>query len=351
MAKKNIQVLVEDTADTMEEPKDLPEDFKTMLGKLSDAEKMEALASFAAAQRAEERAALRALEKKKAEERSKIATVKAAANGNNASGKIQFVSKKRRRQMEEEAKAAEAAKPKTAATTSTTTTKGNKPPPLPPQQYRQQQQHLNNMQLLQLRHQYVGKTQTEIEDEQSRKVRARLGQGLYSLRNQERGDRGELVTAAIISRAVSLNADVRRTPNSAIVFLRRKHLLLHSSQMEKQRRDKRRQFKFQWDADEDTSRDADPLYDASSFRLFKSRGRDPLLEPQKGSKGGQGMQARHTVYTKPLGEMTTRDWRIIREDFDIRVRGGRAPNPLRSFRESEPPIHKDILYAIDEVRA
>ena len=47
--------------------------------------------------------------------------------------------------------------------------------------------------------------------------------------------------------------------------------------------------------------------------------------------------------------MTPRDWRIIREDFDIRVRGGKAPNPLRSFRESDPPIHKDILYAIEEV--
>ena len=51
---------------------DLPADFKAMLSKLSSADKLEALEAFAAAQRAEEKAALRILEKKKVEERSKI---------------------------------------------------------------------------------------------------------------------------------------------------------------------------------------------------------------------------------------------------------------------------------------
>ena len=37
---------------------------------------------------------------------------------------------------------------------------------------------------------------------------------------------------------------------------------------------------------------------------------------------------------KSLDEMTSRDWRIFREDHDIIVRGANVPNPLRSWNES-----------------
>jgi ATP-dependent RNA helicase DDX23/PRP28 len=46
--------------------------------------------------------------------------------------------------------------------------------------------------------------------------------------------------------------------------------------------------------------------------------------------------------------MSVRDWRIIREDFDIRVRGGRAPNPLRSFQETDPILHPSLVSAITQ---
>ena len=47
---------------------------------------------------------------------------------------------------------------------------------------------------------------------------------------------------------------------------------------------------------------------------------------------------------KPLSSMTERDWRICREDFDIRVLGGRAPHPMRTWAEGRlpPPIMKAI---------
>ena len=35
--------------------------------------------------------------------------------------------------------------------------------------------------------------------------------------------------------------------------------------------------------------------------------------------------------------MTTRDWRIVREDYDINIRGGNAVNPLRSWLEAGLP--------------
>lgn len=37
---------------------------------------------------------------------------------------------------------------------------------------------------------------------------------------------------------------------------------------------------------------------------------------------------------KPLEEMKERDWRIFREDFDITLKGGKAPNPLRKWSEA-----------------
>jgi len=35
--------------------------------------------------------------------------------------------------------------------------------------------------------------------------------------------------------------------------------------------------------------------------------------------------------------MTTRDWRIFKEDFNISTKGGGIPNPIRSWEESELP--------------
>jgi ATP-dependent RNA helicase DDX23/PRP28 len=49
---------------------------------------------------------------------------------------------------------------------------------------------------------------------------------------------------------------------------------------------------------------------------------------------------------KKLEEMTDRDWRIMREDFDIRVRGGRAINPLRNWAECE--LHPSLRCAIED---
>jgi ATP-dependent RNA helicase DDX23/PRP28 len=34
---------------------------------------------------------------------------------------------------------------------------------------------------------------------------------------------------------------------------------------------------------------------------------------------------------KKLEEMTDRDWRIFREDFDILIKGGRVPHPIRKW--------------------
>lgn len=46
-------------------------------------------------------------------------------------------------------------------------------------------------------------------------------------------------------------------------------------------------------------------------------------------------------------EMTERDWRIFREDYNITIKGGRIPDPIRSWKESSIPA--EILEIIDKV--
>lgn len=46
-------------------------------------------------------------------------------------------------------------------------------------------------------------------------------------------------------------------------------------------------------------------------------------------------------------EMTERDWRIFREDYNITIKGGRIPDPIRNWNESGIP--KEILEIIEKI--
>lgn len=122
-------------------------------------------------------------------------------------------------------------------------------------------------------------------------------------------------------------------------------------------------FKFEWEPTEDTLAQDDTLY-ALDISKLKNGGAnrnggksvDILGSPGKRTRTGPrqlAVTAVDTVMAKPISQMNARDWRIFRENFDIRVRGGRAPPPLRSFRElpasTVPPIHPMILDAIENV--
>ena len=50
---------------------------------------------------------------------------------------------------------------------------------------------------------------------------------------------------------------------------------------------------------------------------------------------------------KPLNDMTDRDWRIFREDFDIRIQGGKDVRPLRCWKEADFPM--EIFKAINDL--
>jgi ATP-dependent RNA helicase DDX23/PRP28 len=132
---------------------------------------------------------------------------------------------------------------------------------------------------------------------------------------------------------------------------------------------KKNTFRFEWDDADDTLDDADPLYSgvaatsknithpsskhptAAASQFNKKR---PRTTPVPGSGGNNNYYNRKdSVMTKPLESMTSRDWRIFRENFDIVVKGGKAPPPMRNFREAPSPelptLHPALLDAIENV--
>jgi len=129
--------------------------------------------------------------------------------------------------------------------------------------------------------------------------------------------------------------------------------LQQQQQSKKKKRNKftkKMALKFEWDDSEDTSRDVDPIYDYVSSKkvrpgllLQKAKQKQSRSLKQNGGRN-QSISDRlfrsldtvttvASVTTKPLHLMTQRDWRIFRENFDIIVKGGKAPPPLRTFRD------------------
>lgn len=163
--------------------------------------------------------------------------------------------------------------------------------------------------------------------------------------------------------------------------IRRQHL---GSKEEKRRKvvkpSDRMKFHFDWDASEDTSQDHNPLYSQpheppllfgrgkrAGIDLKEQRQRSAEQEEmmrkkkeelhgrgdpdgQSSSNPGQSQgankqkrleldldQERTHWSEKRLQEMTERDWRIFKEDFNIQTKGGKVPHPLRSWDEASLP--------------
>ncbi|VDK63522.1 unnamed protein product [Onchocerca ochengi] len=155
-------------------------------------------------------------------------------------------------------------------------------------------------------------------------------------------------------------------------FLFSEFQLISGGQREKRKRGRRlheRKFIFDWDAGEDTSNDYNKLYqnrhevqffgrgsiagmDVNAQKKQKSEFYANLMEKRRtkeekqqeelrlaGVKKKEKKEAfdnRHWTQ-KSLDQMTERDWRIFREDFNISIKGGRVPKPLRNWEEAGLP--------------
>ncbi|KAK6627595.1 DEAD (Asp-Glu-Ala-Asp) box polypeptide 23 [Polyplax serrata] len=140
-----------------------------------------------------------------------------------------------------------------------------------------------------------------------------------------------------------------------------------------------RKFVFDWDAGEDTSLDYNPLYKERHQVQFFGRGNiagiDIKAQKRDQSKFyGELLEKRRTEAEKEqekvrlkklrkkeekqkwddrhwsekaLDEMTERDWRIFREDYNITIKGGKIPDPIRNWKEAKIP--QEILDIIEKV--
>eukprot|EP00002_Diphylleia_rotans_P012077 TRINITY_DN2367_c0_g1_i3.p1 TRINITY_DN2367_c0_g1~~TRINITY_DN2367_c0_g1_i3.p1 ORF type:complete len:883 (-),score=219.48 TRINITY_DN2367_c0_g1_i3:465-2828(-) len=138
---------------------------------------------------------------------------------------------------------------------------------------------------------------------------------------------------------------------------------------------------FDWNADDDTSKDLNPLYAKQhDTSLLFGKGMKAGIDRREQRKQGifyeklvadrlrfqdseeQELIGRARQYnidqdeaamkkethwsSKTLDGMNERDWRIFKEDFGISCRGGNIPHPLRSWSEAELP--KEIFGAIEK---
>ena len=153
----------------------------------------------------------------------------------------------------------------------------------------------------------------------------------------------------------------------------------------------RGKFVFDWNKEEDTSRDLNPLYDkphevapmfgrgmlagmdrGEQARSNAGRERELIIKSRKDSgvkdaaKDVKKMEAererrrkesderaskrafKEHWSDKALEDMTERDWRIFREDFNITYKGGRLPLPMRAWNECAA-LPNEILRAIAKV--
>ncbi|KAF2199148.1 putative DEAD/DEAH box helicase [Delitschia confertaspora ATCC 74209] len=152
------------------------------------------------------------------------------------------------------------------------------------------------------------------------------------------------------------------------------------SAKKKRRRTTEKKFNFEWNAEEDTSQDYNPIYQQKAEPTFFGRGRlggfgeevvdsttqkyvqalaqrDPEagreraqqimdMERRRKEEGSRAALEKHWS-EKRLDQMRERDWRIFKEDFNISTKGGSIPNPMRNWEESGLP--DKLLRVIDQV--
>lgn len=156
------------------------------------------------------------------------------------------------------------------------------------------------------------------------------------------------------------------------------------SAKKKRRRTTEKKFNFEWNDEEDTSPDYNPIYAQRAEANFFGRGmlggfakevdrdegidvatkkyieamieRDPengrqraeqILEMERRRNEAPHAQLDKHWSEKKLEHMRERDWRIFKEDFDIATKGGSIPNPMRNWQESGLP--DNILRIVDQV--
>ena len=70
--------------------------------------------------------------------------------------------------------------------------------------------------------------------------------------------------------------------------------------------------------------------------------KDPLLD----GKFNKSYDSVEHLKNMPIDSLTTRDWRIFRENHEIQVKGQMVPNPIRKWQDLDETIPGEILQNI-----
>ena len=202
---------------------------------------------------------------------------------------------------------------------------------------------------------------------------------------------GEMEVGAIVTIEIEVGDEMSETSANASSRCSSDNTWGGDAKSKKVKTANRGKFVFDWRKEEDTSRDLNPLYDrphevAPMFgrgmiggvdrreqaRSNAERERELIVKSRKdlGSKDAAGdvrkmevererkrkdVEARELKRTfkehwsdKKLEDMTERDWRIFREDFNISYKGGKLPLPMRAWKECTS-LPQEILRAIAQV--
>ncbi|XP_055352238.1 probable ATP-dependent RNA helicase DDX23 [Paramacrobiotus metropolitanus] len=202
-------------------------------------------------------------------------------------------------------------------------------------------------------------------------------------RSRERRDRREEVFSETDDsdperrerRRAGAEGDAEKDKDKEEQAIKERYLGVTQRRRRRQRRLNERKFVFDWDAGEDTSLDYNPIYKAKHQVQFFGRGHiggidiksqkknakfyQDLIEHRRNHEekvqakvheaairqreAKQRFDDRHWSEKEP-DEMNERDWRIFREDFNIIVKNGRVPNPIRSWEEANvPPEIQEVI--------
>lgn len=187
------------------------------------------------------------------------------------------------------------------------------------------------------------------------------------------------------SKGQKRQGDEERSEKSQAELIRQRYMgadqnVSTFSAHKKRRRTTEKKFNFEWNAEEDTTLNYDPIYTSRAEASFFGRGRlagfddqaadavakryaaalkarDPetgatraqeILEMERRRKEeGSRLAIDKHWSEKKLEQMRERDWRIFKEDFNISTKGGNLPNPMRNWKESGLP--KRLLDVIEQV--
>lgn len=106
-----------------------------------------------------------------------------------------------------------------------------------------------------------------------------------------------------------------------------------------------KKFNFDWGQEDDTSK-GEAVVSSILFGKGRIGGFEKSDLVDSGSKKREKSDRTHWS-DKKLEEMEERDWRILKEDFNISTKGGSVPHPIRSWNESE--LADDLISTIKRI--